>query len=132
MTELFEHDQNTLIENFDNQIELFIAVCKDVLIFNKHVEGSEVLGPVTENKELLQDQPVVDINGEGSTDEQVLKINDSLVTKKKKAVKNIVIEENKDNKKNNPESLEVSKPELKKKRVIKNADPLDSDQKDLN
>ena len=31
MIEIFEHDQNTLIENFDNQIELFIAVCRDAI-----------------------------------------------------------------------------------------------------
>jgi len=31
MTDLFEHDQNTLIENFDDHIELFIVVCRDVL-----------------------------------------------------------------------------------------------------
>jgi len=135
MTELFEHDQNTLIENFDNQIELFIAVCKDVLVFNKQVESSEVVVPVTENKELLQDQPVIDINGEASTDEQVVKIIDSLVTKNEKAVKNaktVVIEKNKVSKKNNPDSLNISKPNIKQKRVIKNAVPLDSDQKDLN
>ena len=135
MTELFEHDQNTLIESFDNQIELFIAVCKDVLVFNKQVESSEIAGLITENKGLLQDQPVVDSNGEGSTDEQVRKIIDSLVTKNKKAVKNaktVAIEENKVSGKDIQENVKESKPEIKKKRVIKNAAPPDSDHKDLN
>ena len=134
MTELFEHDQNTLIENFDNQIELFIAVCKDVLIFNKEV-SSEVAGQIAENKGLLQDQPLVDSNDEGSSGEQVRKIIDSLVTKNKKAVNNakpVVIEENIVSEKNIPENEKVSKPEVKKKRIIKNAAPLDSDLQDLN
>jgi len=135
MTELFEHDQNTLIESFDNQIELFIAVCKDVLVFNKPVESSEAVRPVTETKGLLQDQPVGDSNGESSTDEQVRKIIDSLVTKNKKAVNKstaVVIEENKVSEKSIPENVKVSKTNLKKKRAIKNAAPLDSDHKDLN
>jgi len=37
LIDVFEHDQDTLIENFDNQIELFIAVCRDVLNLNKKV-----------------------------------------------------------------------------------------------
>jgi len=38
LIDVFEHDQNTLIENFDNQIELFIAVCRDVLNLNGEIE----------------------------------------------------------------------------------------------
>jgi len=34
MIGIFETDQNTLIENFDNQIELFIVVCRDVIGLN--------------------------------------------------------------------------------------------------
>ena len=41
MTGVFEQDQNILIENFDNQIELFIAVCRDVLIFNGKNESAD-------------------------------------------------------------------------------------------
>jgi len=135
MTELFEHDQNTLIENFDNQIELFIAVCKDVLVFNKQAESSEVNSQIAVNEDLINDQPAESSHNEGSTDEQVRNIVDSLVTKNKKTVKNtktVGVEENKVSKKNNPDSLNISKPNIKQKRVIKNAVPLDSDQKDLN
>ena len=40
LIDVFEHDQDTLIENFDNQIELFIAVCRGVLNINEKVENS--------------------------------------------------------------------------------------------
>jgi len=135
MTEIFEHDQNTLIENFDNQIELFIAVCKDVLVFNKLDERSEVACTITENEGLLQDQPAVDSHTEDSTNEQVRKIIDSLVTKNTKAARNPkaeIIEENITSKENIPENLIVTKPEIKKKRIIKNAAPVDSDHIDIN
>ena len=133
MTEIFEHDQNTLIENFDNQIELFIAVCKDVLIFNKLDESSEVAGTITENEVLLLDEPSVESHTEDPAKEQVRKIIDSLVTKNKKAAidsKTKVIEENMTSKENIPGNLIVSKPDIKKKRIIKNTSPVDSDHKD--
>jgi len=40
LIDVFEHDQDTLIENFDNQIELFIAVCRDVLNVNEKFDNS--------------------------------------------------------------------------------------------
>jgi len=135
MTEMFEHDQNTLIEGFDNQIELFIAVCKDVLVFNSQDEHSEIAETTAENVDLPKDQPALDRNVEGSSNEQVRKIVDSLITKKKqvtRSAKEKIIEEDQDGKKNMSENLDIPKPQAKKKRIIKNAAPIDSDHKDLN
>jgi CHAD domain-containing protein len=35
VTEIFEGEQNSLIENFDNGIEIFIAFCREVICLNK-------------------------------------------------------------------------------------------------
>ena len=37
--ETFEKDQNLLIENFDNNIEIFIADCKDVIYLNENFDS---------------------------------------------------------------------------------------------
>ena len=84
MTELFEHDQNTLIENFDNQIELFIAVCKDVLILNNDVECTDNVIPEVSKTGLTVDQPDITIQPEKSAVGQVAEIIDLLVTNKAK------------------------------------------------
>jgi hypothetical protein len=58
-----------------------------------------------------------------------------LVTKNTKAARNPkaeIIEENITSKENIPENLIVTKPEIKKKRIIKNAAPVDSDHIDIN
>ena len=84
MTDLFEHDQNTLIENFDNQIELFIAVCKDVLILNNDVECTDNAIPEVSKTGLTVDQPDITIQPEKSAVGQVAEIIDLLVTNKAK------------------------------------------------
>jgi len=52
MIEIFEHDQNTLIENFDNQIELFVAVCRDAISLTDQTENVDVekneIGDITD------------------------------------------------------------------------------------
>jgi len=79
MIDQFEHDQDTLIVNFDNQIELFIAVCKDVLILNWEVENSDETLNNTDKSGLIEDK--TDTVAESSKDDQVRNILDSLVIK---------------------------------------------------
>ena len=80
MSGQFEQDQNTLIENFDNLIESFIGVCKDVLVLNKAEENKDNAVNTTDNKGLTDAQADSDKNVETSTDNQVGKIIDSLIT----------------------------------------------------
>jgi len=57
LIDVFEHDQDTLIENFDNQIELFIAVCRDVLNVNEKFDNSIDLDELPgSNGELIVDK----------------------------------------------------------------------------
>ena len=82
MTELFEHEQNTLIENFDNQLELFIAVCKEVLISNTEVESAGDVIPATENPVEIDEKTVLNDVVEKQNGEQITNIMDSLVSTK--------------------------------------------------
>lgn len=84
MTGQFEQDQNTLIENFDNRIESFIAVCRDVLVLNKKTESKDNAAKTTESKDLMDTPSIPDKNVEISTDNQVGKIIDSLVENAKR------------------------------------------------
>jgi len=71
MIELFEHDQNTLIESFDNQIELFITVCRDSISLNKEsqdADDSVKHVETTETNDLLEEKHVEN-NFIGSTDD---------------------------------------------------------------
>jgi len=79
MIELFEHDQNTLIENFDNQIELFIAVCKDVLVLNNDVESPDEAIIRTEKTALNEKLTDIKNHTENSTADQVGEIIDLLI-----------------------------------------------------
>jgi len=63
MIDVFEQDQNTLIENFDNQIELFIAVCRDILNLNVKIENSSLD---------LNEEPDEEISGEISKMDKTL------------------------------------------------------------
>jgi len=145
MTELFEHDQNTLIENFDNQIELFIAVCKDVLILDKEPESSANTIHLPENSGLVEDKPELTKVDERTTSGEVSKIIDSLVTTKNKdtgndeatpaandqSIENIdaeVIEGNQVPKTTGADSLKAARPNSKKKPVVENNVPVDSNQ----
>ena len=58
LIDVFEHDQDTLIENFDNQIELFIAVCRDVLNLSKSVERGDDTKDLNEKSGLIEDLKV--------------------------------------------------------------------------
>ena len=67
LIDVFEHDQNTLIENFDNQIELFIAVCRDVLNLNKNVARVDISVDLKEFP-VLTGKKDVDKNDEVTTE----------------------------------------------------------------
>ena len=108
MTELFEHDQNTLIENFDNQIELFTSVCKDMVIFKKDIELQVDALNESDESEFEVNQP--DLHNEiGSTSKDMVgKIIESLVT-------NIDKNENKiDNQELNKPEFENVEPDVMK------------------
>ena len=80
MIDQFEHDQDTLIVSFENQIELFIAVCKDVLNMNQEAGTTDEMLLLSENQVLVEDivDAVPDV--ERAVDEQVRDSMDVLVT----------------------------------------------------
>jgi hypothetical protein len=84
MIGLFEQEQNTLIENFDNQIELFITVCRDVMNLNYELETPEEENNTEEETTVNVNQ--LDVNSEeaGTTVEGVSKIIESLTQKAEK------------------------------------------------
>ena len=81
----FEHDQDTLIVNFDNQIELFIAVCKDVLIIEP--ENSDKSLHTTTKSGFSEVETGGSTNVVSSTKDQVSEIVDSLITNAGKGIK---------------------------------------------
>ena len=79
MIEIFEHDQNTLIENFDNQIELFVAVCRDAISLTDKTESVDVekteIGDMTD----LDESELKSINHPGgSTDDDAIEKKDDV------------------------------------------------------
>jgi len=79
MIEIFEHDQNTLIENFDNQIELFVAVCRDAISLTDKTESVDVekteIGDLTD----LDESELKSINHPGgSTDDDAIEKKDDV------------------------------------------------------
>jgi len=95
LIDVFEQDQNTLIENFDNQIELFIAVCRDVLNLNKNVtsiDNSIDLKELTgltgkqkaDKKEVLSTKKEKSANKSDAVSTNVIKIVESVTNYVKK------------------------------------------------
>ena len=78
MIGLFEQEQNTLIENFDNQIELFIAVCRDVMNLNKEEESPEEENKTEEETTMSVGQPDINKKATGTSVEGVGRIIESL------------------------------------------------------
>jgi len=144
LIELFEQDQNTLIENFDNQIELFTSVCKDVVILNKNIELTVNAFDVSEEPELDVKQPDLTIEIESSSKEKISGIIESLVTNidttannkianidlKESEVENTepdVLKENKEDELNGPGNLKATKKNSKKKQLTDKDIAIDSD-----
>lgn len=140
----FEQDQNTLIENFDNQIELFIAACKKVLVYRKVVEGSSDISTLSEKSAINAIQTDITNNVDSSSGNQVSKIIDSLIanTKKEKEKNtetnpdnNIIIESdkkevvvpNKVGKRRYSDTKKENKSNLKSQPLIENAVSSNSD-----
>ena len=144
MTELFEHDQNTLIENFDNQIELFTVVCKDVLFSTENVESEVDLIESSKEHVLTVTQPDSKINNESAPMGKVSNIIESLIAnidkvpeyKKSKTIVNepgfenvdaYGSKENGEEDKKSMDSLKLTNPGSKKKSLSNNDVALDSD-----
>ena len=96
MIEIFEHDQNTLIENFDNQIELFVAVCRDAISStdlsktiadekNEFMEVSDLtendLQPEKQSVGSTDDLPITKNETSNLSTEQIHKIHEAEVLK---------------------------------------------------
>lgn len=69
--ETFERDQNQLIENFDNELEMFVEVCRDVISQNNDVLDEELSVPV--------DQPVLNNDTDSSVEESVIENKDAAI-----------------------------------------------------
>ena len=110
LIDVFEHDQNTLIENFDNQIELFITVCRDVLNLNKNDEKAHdsndlndkpglIEEPVEENSNDVSTKAEKSANNADAVSTNVLKIVESITEYVKKTdtpdSASVQVEENK-------------------------------------
>jgi CHAD domain-containing protein len=144
MIEQFEQDQNTLIENFDNQIELFTSVCKDAVILKKVIELSVDALNESDKSELEVNQPDLNQEIESSSKEKINGIIESLVTNIDKTTDNKiancdlkepqfknaepdVMEENKENELNGADILKATKKNSKMKRLTDKDIAVDSD-----
>jgi CHAD domain-containing protein len=144
MTELFEHDQNTLIENFDNQIELFKKVCKDALDLKNDVELSVNAIESLEGPDLDGGQPESNTDIENTSKDKLGTIIESLVanfdkTSENKKMYNDLIEpgfenakaeitkENNEKENKDSDSTTSTKSSLKTKRKYENDVAVDSD-----
>jgi CHAD domain-containing protein len=145
MIDQFEHDQDTLIVNFDNQIELFTTVCKDVLILNREVAKSDETLNNLDTSKLVEEKPDVVSNSESSREDQVRNILDYLVINAGKIDENsepkvtidteivdneakVVMIKDKANEVNNSYPSKVNEPKVNKKRIIDKPVPLDTEQ----
>ena len=143
MTELFEHDQNTLIENFDNQIELFTSVCKDVVILKKDIELPVDALNESDESELEVKQPDLNNEIESTSKNKISGIIESLVAnidKTENKIDNVelnkpesenvqpdVKEEYKEAEIKGADSLKATKPNSKNKKVTDKDIAVDSD-----
>jgi hypothetical protein len=140
MIDQFEHDQDSLIVNLDNQIELFITACKDVLNLNLEAESLHDTLTNPDKSGLIEDKTEATHDAEKSTDDQVRKIIDSLVTKSGKVsekedakvdvhIKDVENDETagpvneQAKEKSIAHSLKATKPKNKKKSQIENPVP---------
>ena len=133
-----------MIENFDNQIELFTSVCKDAVILKKDIKLSVDALNESDQSKLEVKQPDIHNDSESTSKEKLSGIIESLVVNIDKTTENKiyngelnelesentepdVMEENKEDEINGANSLKADKKNSKKKQFNDKDIAIDSE-----